>query len=137
MQRKWHRKRRSPGINITALVDCIILLLIFFVVTSNIAREGSSMKLQLPHSQAREARPHQAVKIVLPADGSVLVEGERVAVKDTGKRAAAIAGGDRSVPILICADRSVPVERAIAVMDEIRLAGMSQVALATINGADK
>jgi biopolymer transport protein ExbD len=118
------------GINVTPLVDIMLVLLVIFIVTAKIL-VTPAMSLDLP--KAVKTEEVQVVFAVgMPATGATLVNGVPVG-DDTelGARAAAALAADRDLRAVIQADGSVPHQRVIRVMDVLRRAGLSKVAFAT------
>jgi biopolymer transport protein TolR len=132
------RARRSPmaEINVTPMVDVMLVLLIIFMVTAPLLVAG--VPVDLPDSKAgaldQESKP---VQISLDSAGTLSVDDQPVAPADLGSRLAAIAasskepGGPR---IFLRADRGLDYGRVMAVMGEINAAGLRKVALVSTQG---
>jgi biopolymer transport protein TolR len=134
------RARRSPmaEINVTPMVDVMLVLLIIFMVTAPLLVAG--VPVDLPDSKAgaldQERKP---VQISLDAAGTLTVDDQPVAPADLASRLAAIAassseaGGPR---IFLRADRALDYGRVMAVMGEINAAGLRKVALVSTQGQE-
>jgi biopolymer transport protein TolR len=127
------RARRSPmaEINVTPMVDVMLVLLIIFMVTAPLLVAG--VPVDLPDSKAgaldQERKP---VQISIEGDGALYVDDRPVPPADLGRRLAAIAAGSREPGgprIFLRADRSLDYGRVMAVMGEINAAGLRKVAL--------
>jgi biopolymer transport protein TolR len=134
------RARRSPmaEINVTPMVDVMLVLLIIFMVTAPLLVAG--VPVDLPDSKAgvldQEAKP---VQISLEADGGLHVDDQPVAPADLGPRLAAIAAASREPGgprIFLRADRALDYGRVMAVMGEINAAGLRKVALVSTQGSE-
>lgn len=132
MRSRWAHKRIKPSLNIAPLIDCVFLLLIFFVVTSTMSRHEAAVRLELPGSSSRQERPALAVTVEVPLQGPVLVNGAPVHPGRLSSAVAGAAAGNEDARVTIFTDRRTPVERVIAVMDEVRLAGVAGITLATV-----
>jgi biopolymer transport protein TolR len=127
------RGRRSPmaEINVTPMVDVMLVLLIIFMVTAPLLVAG--VPVDLPDSKAgaldQEAKP---VQVALDKSGAIFVDSQPVAASDLPARLAGIAasahepGGPR---LFLRADRGLDYGRVMAVMGEINAAGLRRVAL--------
>ena len=128
------RHRRRPvmsEINVTPMVDVMLVLLIIFMVTAPLLVAG--VPVDLPDSKAgaldQEQKP---VQISLDGAGAIFVDNQPLAPDQLGPRLAAIAasargrGGPR---IYLRADRSLDYGRVMQVMGEIDRAGLRKVAL--------
>jgi biopolymer transport protein TolR len=132
------RARRSPmaEINVTPMVDVMLVLLIIFMVTAPLLVAG--VPVDLPDSKAgaldQERKP---VQISLDATGALTVDDQPVPPADLGPRLAAIAASSREPGgprIFLRADRALDYGRVMAVMGEINAAGLRKVALVSTQG---
>jgi len=115
------------GINVTPLVDIMLVLLVIFMVTTTVAATRA-VPLDLP--AARHAEGVQVVlSVVLPAAGGTLVNGETVADDESFmRRATAASARDGQVRAVIDADGAVPHRRVIHALDLLKSAGIAKVA---------
>jgi biopolymer transport protein TolR len=132
------RGRRTPmaEINVTPMVDVMLVLLIIFMVTAPLLVAG--VPVDLPDSKAgaldQEQKP---VQISLNPSGAIFVDEARVSPGELSARLQQIAaaspegGGPR---IFLRADRSLDYGRVMAVMGEINAAGLRKVALVSTQG---
>jgi len=81
MQVPQHYTKRSIGINMTPMIDVVFLLIIFFLVSSHLARQESSMELKLPNAVAGKKDLDQAtarITVNVDRDGSLWLGGQRI-----------------------------------------------------------
>lgn len=119
------------GINVTPLVDIVLVLLIIFIVTAKIM-VAPAVPLDLP--RASHSEELQVVfSVVLPVRGRMLVNGEPAvddgAVLDKARSALAAAPDLRAV---INADGDVPHRQVIHALDLLKRAGISRVAFGAL-----
>jgi len=121
------RRGIITDINVTPLVDIMLVLLVIFMVTATIVA-NPAVPLDLP--QARHSEDVQVVlSVVLPAAGGTLVDGEPVADdEDFLRRTRAAAARDAQVRAVIDADGAVPHRRVIHALDLLKTAGVIKVA---------
>ncbi len=134
------RGRRTPmaEINVTPMVDVMLVLLIIFMVTAPLLVAG--VPVDLPDSKAgaldQEQKP---IQISLDPSGGIYVDDAAVSEGALGARLAQIAatsteeGGPR---IFLRADRGLDYGRVMAVMGEINAAGLRRVALVSTQGSE-
>jgi biopolymer transport protein TolR len=132
------RGRRSPmaEINVTPMVDVMLVLLIIFMVTAPLLVAG--VPVDLPDSKAgaldQEVKP---IQISLDPSGTIFVDEDPVAEDALAGRLASIAasskeeGGPR---IFLRADKGLDYGRVMRVMGEINGAGLRKVALVSVQG---
>ncbi|CAA9540584.1 MAG: Tol biopolymer transport system, TolR protein [uncultured Sphingosinicella sp.] len=134
------RGRRSPmaEINVTPMVDVMLVLLIIFMVTAPLLVAG--VPVDLPDSKAgaldQEQKP---VQISIGPSGAIFVDETPVPAEGLGARLAGIAASSREEGgprIFLRADRGLDYGRVMGVMGEINAAGLRKVALVSTQGPD-
>ncbi|WP_224244028.1 ExbD/TolR family protein [Hyalangium gracile] len=118
------------GINVTPLVDITLVLLIIFIVTAKIV-ENPALPLDLP--QASQSESLQTIfAISITANGRILVDGadtDEAVLRDKARQALA---RDPELRAVIQADGAVPHRQVIAVLDQLKEAGLTRVAFGTM-----
>ena len=133
--RRGHGRRRAPmaEINVTPLVDVMLVLLIIFMVTAPLLVAG--VPVNLPDSRAKPLEQHQKpVQISLDQAGKAYIDEVEVPMAALTDRLAAIPHGDSAPQIYLRADRGLDYGRVMTVMGELSRAGLTKVSLVT-NGA--
>jgi biopolymer transport protein TolR len=134
------RGRRSPmaEINVTPMVDVMLVLLIIFMVAAPLLVAG--VPVDLPHSKAgaldQEQKP---VQISIDPSGAIFVDETPVPEEGLGTRLAGIAAASREEGgprIYLRADRQLDYGRVMRVMGEINNAGLRKVALVSTQGPE-
>ncbi len=129
------RHREDPEINLISLIDVLLVLLIFFMVSTTFEQEGR-IKVQLPQAtQIPQPRgSHEPVVITVTAEGGYRVNDRSLinASPDT-LRAALLkeAGTDRG-PLTIRADARSTHQAVVTAMDVAGRLGFSQLNIATV-----
>ena len=135
VSRRGHGRKRAPmaEINVTPLVDVMLVLLIIFMVTAPLLVAG--VPVNLPDSRAKSIdQPQKPVQISLSADGKTYIDEVEVAAAALPDRLAGIAakGEGKDAPqIYLRADKTLDYGRVMAVMGELSHAGLNKVALVT------
>ena len=136
--RRGKRLRRAAiaEINVTPLVDVMLVLLIIFMVTVTLPAVG--VPLELPESRANpvEEAPEQ-VTISIDAGGTIYIEDEPV---PTGGLADALSqldrGADGKPPLVVLrGDKNLDYGRVMQVMGELGRAGFTSISLVTSGSA--
>jgi biopolymer transport protein ExbD len=124
------RPRERIEINLTALIDVVFLLLIFFMVSTTFDR-FSELQIQLPEADGEVAESEPRVlELVIDAEGRYYLDREQVlnSELDTLKRALAKrAPAARDQPLVINADARTPHQAVITAMDAARQIGLMQI----------
>jgi len=127
-------RRDEPEINLIPLIDVLLVILIFLMVTTTYAR-FSELKINLPTSGA-EQTPNKPKQIEVTVDASghyqindnVLAQATPDALANALKQA---AGNDNDPVLVINADAQATHQSVINVMEAARQAGMSRITFAT------
>ncbi|MFN3990661.1 MAG: ExbD/TolR family protein [Erythrobacter sp.] len=130
--RRSRRRAAMAEINVTPLVDVMLVLLIIFMVTVTLPAVG--VPLELPESRANpvEEVPQQ-VTISIDASGAIFIEEERVAPGGFADALAALdRGSDGKPPLVVLrGDKSLDYGRVMQVMGELGRAGFTSISLVT------
>lgn len=127
----------EPQVNLTSLIDVVLLLLVFFMVSTSFVRQAQ-LKVRLPEasSAVEPAQMIPLLEIIITADGDYWVNDQQLINNDpkTLRMALArIAGKDRALPVTIRADARSTHQDVITAMDVVARLGFSQVNIATSN----
>jgi biopolymer transport protein TolR len=135
------RGRRAPvaDINVTPLVDVMLVLLIIFMVTAPLLTAG--VPVNLPDSRAKALdQEKQPIELSIDDRGRVFIDKEEVSEADLPQRLTAIAakaaGSEQPPQIYLRADRSQNYGRVANVMGELSRAGLTRIALVTNAGGE-
>jgi biopolymer transport protein ExbD len=129
------RKDFQVRLDISALIDVVFLLLIFFAISTTFL-ETSGIPLELPESSSRSERSPEDLTIALSADGRIQFRGE---VVDLERLEALLPGAlddSDTRQVTIRADENARHGRVIAIMDLARRAGAAGLTVATEEPAD-
>ena len=136
--RRGRGNRRAPmaDINVTPLVDVMLVLLIIFMVTAPLLVAG--VPIDLPESRAgaldQQAEP---VQIAIDRDGQITVDEVAVDEAALPARLASIAAAPQPAEgrrIYLRAARTLDYGRVMRVMGELTRAGLNRVALVSVGG---
>ena len=119
-------------INVTPLVDVMLVLLIIFMVTAPLLK--AAVPIELPDSRAKAmSEEAQQVTITVQADGTVYLEEDPLAPGELADRLTAIpAGPDGKKPLVtLRADKALDYGRVMGVMGELNRGGFTSISLVT------
>ena len=139
--RRGRGQRRAPmaDINVTPLVDVMLVLLIIFMITAPLL--ASAVPIDLPESRAKpvETEEQEPVQLSINGDDTIYIGDQVVPEAELPARLDAIAreneGKDKPRQIMLRADRGLDYGRVMRVMGELNRAGLTRIALVT-TGAD-
>ena len=130
------RSRDEPEINVISLVDVLLVLVLFFMVSTSFLRE-TEISLHLPEadSAATAETPTNTLEIVVTQSGSYLVNGRELVNSDRRTLRAVIerlAGDKRDAPVFIRADAAATHQSVITAMDVAGQLGFVKINIATV-----
>jgi biopolymer transport protein ExbD len=120
----------KSDINVTPLVDVVLVLLVIFMVVTSLIKQEVPVELPLAES-SRQTQNLSQVILTMRADGSLLLNHETVPRQELSARLAAISATRSDKTIFLEADRSLLYDRVVQVMDECRAAGMTTIGVIT------
>ena len=132
--RRGQRRGRAPmaEINVTPLVDVMLVLLIIFMVTAPLLTAG--VPIDLPDSRAKSlAQEPKQVTVALAGDGQIYLDNVELAPGELPAKLAALPrDAEGKLPLVVLrADRSLDYGHVMAVMGELNRAGISSISLVT------
>ena len=134
MRIRDHRADDEPDINLVPLIDVILILIIFFVVTTTFDSR-SMLRLELPRATGEPAADSAtALSVLVNADGRYFI-GEQEVLRDDIESLKAtlseVAGDDRDRPVLLRADARTPHQAVVTAYDALGQLGFRRVMVAT------
>ena len=123
-------QKRLTTFTAISLTDIVLLLLIFFLLSSSfIVQPG--IKVRLPKATTAEAEAGGKIFVTITRDGRLFLNQERVRQADLGEKIRRLLQKKPDQAVVIQADKSLPLERAIEVIDIVKLAGGERFVIAT------
>ena len=138
MRIRDHRADDEPEINLIPLIDVMLVLLIFFVVTATFDAR-SVLKLELPRATGEASDTSKALTVLINADGRYFVDDREVLRDDLQSLKATladVAGSDRERPVLLRADGRTPHQAVVTAYDALGQLGFRKVKIATARTPD-
>lgn len=128
--RRRHRKSNDSGIDISPLIDMVFILLIFFMVSTTFVKD---MDIDIDRPKATSGAPAstKAIRIYIGKAGDTYLDGQPVRPWVIQSRLRDLLQAGTSESVLVVADENVAARRLIEVVDQARLAGATDVGVAT------
>ena len=115
---------------LTSLIDIVFLLLIYFLLTTNfMVDEGIQVKL--PQANATSPQTEEEITIYVDSTGKVFMDNRAVPLNELFLIVKGKLGEKAGIPVVIKADKSVMLNKAVRVMDVAKAAGADRLVLAT------
>lgn len=124
----------EPHIDLVPLIDVILVLIIFFVVTTTFDAR-STLQVQLPTaSDQKTTAPQSKLSVLVNADGRYFVNDQEVLrtdIESLKQIIAQLAGADREQTVLLRADARTPYQAVVTAQDALGQLGFRRIAIAT------
>ena len=131
------RSRIQPEVNLTSLIDVVLLLLIFFMVSTSFVKQ-SQIAIRLPQSDSAavvEEVPEQ-IDIMITATGTYLVNGRELinnrpeTIRNALRK---VSAGNSNLPMTVSADANAKHQYVVTALDVAARLGFVKINIATIN----
>lgn len=134
------REREAPEVNLTSLIDVVLLLLVFFMVSTSFVREAE-INLNLPEADSDSELTviDEGLEISITRTGNYLVNGRALLNSDRQTLRTAIerlAGDQRSVAVTIRGDADSSLQSFVTATEVVGQLGFTQVHIAAVTAPD-
>lgn len=120
---------KSQDIDLAPLLDVVFILLIFFIVTTVFVKE-TGVEVDKPSAVSSQQLEKSVLMLAITETGQVMYAGTNIGI--AGVRSTLMqADRTQTKPLVIQADKRVPTELLVKVIDQAKLAGIGSISLAT------
>lgn len=126
------RRRDQPELNLIPMIDVLIVLLIFLVLTTTFSREAE-LQIQLPEASGEAASEDKGIEVIIDHQGHYTIGGRQTVntQPDTVKKALREAVGDQKDPLIVIdADRNAAHQSVMTVLDAAGQLGYKHITFA-------
>ena len=132
-RRRRGRRAALSEINVTPLVDVMLVLLIIFMISAPLLTAG--VPVQLPKTEAGAMNNQtEPLTVTVRADGSLYVQSQETPFEDFAPKMRAISQAGYDKPVYVRADGKAPYEIVARVMASLSTSGFTQIGLITDTG---
>jgi biopolymer transport protein ExbD len=123
------QEAKSQDIDLTPLLDVVFILLIFFIVTTVFVKE-TGVEVDKPQAVSSKSIQNSTILIAITRSHEVIYGGTNIGVSGVRNTLTQL-NKSQSKPLVIQADKSVPTELLVKVIDQAKLAGIEKINIAT------
>ena len=120
----------EASVDMSPLIDCVFILLIFFIVTTTFVEE-TGVEVDKPDAASASALDKNSMLIALTEDGEVMYGGRQIGISGVRREVGRMLAGGEDVPIIIEADKNSRTELLVRIIDEAKLANARTISVAT------
>ncbi len=122
------RSKAVTGINVTPLVDVVLVLLVILMVASTYI-VAQTLKVQLPKARATDGTADKPNTIQVLKDGALRFNEEPIAEKDFEAKIKAAVAADPEISLVVSADKEAQHGSVVRIMDVAKVAGVTKFAI--------
>lgn len=119
----------DTGIDMSAMIDCVFILLIFFIVTTTFVEE-TGIEVDKPQAASSVQLEKTSIMIALTAKGEVVYGGREIGMSGVQALVRRMLQKE-NVPVIVQADAGAAAGLLVRLIDEAKLGGAAKVSLAT------
>lgn len=116
------------AINVTPLVDIILVVLIIFMATAPMISRRA-LKVDVPKAAHHEKAATEALQVAFNAQREILLDGKKMAVAELAASLARRTAGEPELHVTLSADKIIPYGEVVSLLDAIRGAGVRRIGL--------
>ena len=138
MQFSPHKRRRAPSVIIVSLIDVLLVVLIFLMVSTTFKKNVPSLKLSLPESKQAKVGPTDAKPFMVTISSNapyLYLEGQPVTMDRLQTELNSAARKDPQLKLSIKADKHAPFGEVIRVIDAAKTANVAGISAITEKSA--
>ncbi len=112
------------------MIDVFMIITLFLMVMAFLPQVSESLRADLPSSKTAEKTP-PSVLVQLSKEGTLLFQGQTIAPEVLEARMKAMVAGKADLAVIVAADKAIPFEKVVGLIDRLKIAGVKRLALAT------
>ncbi len=129
----YHRHKRQSQqaeLDMTPMLDIVFIMLIFFIVTTSFVKE-SGVDVNTPQAQSSVQQENTTILVAITPDGDVWIDKRLVDIRSVRTIVARLHAENPEGTVVIQSDENARTKELVSVMDQIRLAGVERIAIAS------
>ena len=120
------------NINITPMVDIMLVLLVIFIVTANFIKIDS-LNINLPKASVSDTNAAQSIQVAITREGNFLLEGEAITQERLVARLANDVKIKPDMRVTLAADETLSYGTVTKMLETIKKSGVTRIALSVIS----
>ncbi|GAB6058512.1 ExbD/TolR family protein [Desulfonatronum parangueonense] len=128
-RRRRYEEQDSAQIDMTSMMDVVFIMLIFFIVTTSFVKEAG-IEVNRPSAASAERQERGNIMIAVSESGAIWIDGRQVDVRAVRANVERLRAENPEGAVVIQADEASRTGILVQVMDQVRLAGVHNVAVA-------
>lgn len=132
MKRRDFREKNQPAVMIIPMIDIMLFLLVFFMISTIYMVQTNTLQINLPQSsEAKQEKRSNLISITVAANGNIFFDKETISNQDLQKKIKNALATDKETVFILCGDKSAKYENVVSVLDMLKKSGVRHVSIAT------
>ena len=127
--RRHISNKSDTELDMTPMLDIVFIMLIFFIVTTSFVKE-SGITVNTPKAQTASKQEKANVFVAINSEGEIWVDKRPIDIRSVRTVVARLHAENPEGSVVIQSDQDAATRTLVAVMDQIRLAGIDNIAIA-------
>ncbi len=132
MRRRHKTTEEEAAFDMTPMLDIVFIMLIFFIVTTSFVKEAG-VDVNRPQADTAEKKERANIMIAITPAGEIWIDKRRVDIRAVRANVERLHAENPEGSVVIIADKESKTGLLIQVMDQAKLAGVSNVSIAAQN----
>ncbi len=128
MRRLLKKKTDESGIDLTPMLDVVFIMLIFFIVTTSFVKE-SGIDVSRPSAKTAKKKQRASILVAVSQSGEIYIQKRKVDLRSVRANIERLHAESPEGTVVIQADKRSQTGILVDVMDQIRLAGVENIAV--------
>ena len=133
MKRRNYRENNQPLVMIIPMIDIMLFLLVFFMLSTIYMVQTNNFQVTLPQSetaQQQENKPN-VIKITVLANGEIMFEDEKVQKNQLSQKISETLSADKEAIFVLLGDKMTRYEQVVNVLEVMKKSGIKHISIAT------
>jgi len=134
MRKKRVTANEEATVDLTPMLDVVFIMLIFFIVTTSFVKE-SGIDVARPSAATAQKKQTASILIAVNNNGDIWIDKRKIDVRSVRANVERLHAESPEGSVVIQADKASKTGTLVKVMDQVRLAGVTNISLAATQGA--
>ena len=133
MKRRNYRENNQPLVMIIPMIDIMLFLLVFFMLSTIYMVQTNNFQVTLPQSetaQQQENKPN-VIKVTVMANGEIMFEDEKVQRNQLSQKIFETLSADNETVFVLLGDKMTRYEQVVNVLEVMKKSGIKHISIAT------
>ncbi len=131
MRRRYTEQEEEATIDLTPLMDIVFIMLIFFIVTTSFIKEAG-VDINRPSANTAERKERGNILVAITANDEIWIDKRRIDIRAVRANIERLKAENPEGSVVIQADKESKNGLLVQVMDQARMAGVSNISIAAV-----